>query len=119
MQTEEYKNQGDAGGMPDAMVQAVVERLKALADESRVRILLVLKHGPASVNELAQAVGLAQPSVSKHLGVLKQVGLLDVQRRGTTALYSIKDQTIFDLCSLVCAGVTRFKKEQHEALGIR
>ena len=105
--------------MPDAMVQAVVERLKALADESRVRILLVLKYGPASVNELAHAIGLAQPSVSKHLGVLKQVGLLDVERRGTTALYSIKDQTIFDLCSLVCAGVTRFKKEQHEALGIR
>lgn len=104
--------------MSDAMVQAVVERLKALADESRVRILLRLKQGPANVNQLAQTLGIAQPSVSKHLAILKNVGLLNVQRHGTAAIYSVKDQTIFDLCALICSGVTRFKKEQHQALGL-
>ncbi|GIW76935.1 MAG: transcriptional regulator [Phycisphaerae bacterium] len=104
--------------LSDAMIQAVVERLKALADESRVRILLRLKRGSASVNELAKTLGLAQPSVSKHLAVLKNVGLLEVQRHRTTAIYSIKDQTIYELCELVCSGVARFKKEEHQALGL-
>ncbi len=104
--------------MTDAMVARVVERLRAMADENRVRMLLHLKHGPASVNELASAIGINQPSVSKHLSVLKQVGIVDCQRRGTTASYFIKDETIFDLCALVCQGVRSFAAEQHEALGL-
>jgi DNA-binding transcriptional ArsR family regulator len=115
MPIEEYKNEA---AMTDLMVARVVERLRAMADENRVRMLLRLKHGPASVNELASAIGINQPSVSKHLSVLKQVGIVDCQRRGTTASYFIKDETIFDLCALVCQGVRSFANEQHEALGL-
>jgi len=115
MPIEEYKNEVMES---DAMVALVVERLRAMADENRIRLLLRLKKGPAGVGELAKEIGLAQPSVSKHLGVLKQVGLLDCERRGTAAIYSIKDQTIFELCSIVCDGVTRFVQEQHDALGL-
>lgn len=114
MQTKEYKNIE----MPDAMILRVVERLKALADEQRIRLLLRLKQGSAGVNELAGELEIAQPSVSKHLAILKQVGLLEVERRGTAAIYSVKDKTIFDLCSIVCAGVTEFVREQNDALGL-
>ncbi len=100
------------------MLMLVVERLRALADESRIRLLLRLKRGPASVGELARELGVAQPSVSKHLSVLKQAGLLDCERRGTAVIYSIRDQSIFELCSIVCDGVARFVREQHDALGL-
>lgn len=113
MQIKEYKN--DA--MSDVMITRVVERFRALADEPRIRLLLRLKRGGAGVSELAADLGIAQPSVSKHLAILRQVGLLDVERRGTSAIYSVKDKSIFDLCSIVCAGVTEFAREQHEALG--
>ncbi len=115
MLTEEYTKEPM---MPPAMVERVVERLKALADENRVRIILRLKHGHATVGELTDLLKIAQPSVSKHLAILKQAGLVEVHRKGTIAWYSIKDQTIFDLCAIVCDGVTRFAREQHDAMGL-
>lgn len=109
----EYKNQ-----MSDGMLVKVAGRFAALSDELRLRMLLRLKTGEASVNELSVELGVAQPSVSKHLAVLRQVGLVDVRRQGTSAIYFVKDRSIFDLCSLVCDGVARFATEQHQALGL-
>jgi DNA-binding transcriptional ArsR family regulator len=114
MLNREYKNEP----MSDAMIGRVVERLRALADESRVRLILRLKEGPATVGELSAAIGVAQPSTSKHLAILKHVGLVESARNGAAVTYRIRDQTIFDLCHIVCAGVTQFAREQHEALGI-
>lgn len=104
--------------MSDAMIARVVERLRALADGNRVRILLRLKQGPLGVGELADELGIGQPSVSKHLSVLKAVGLVDAERKGAAAFYSVRDPSIFQLCKLVCDGVTRFAQAEHAALGL-
>ncbi len=69
--------------MSDEMVGRVVERLRALADETRVRLLLRLKRGECNVTALAADLGVAQASVSKHLNVLRQVGIVAVRREGT------------------------------------
>jgi len=63
--------------------------LKALADRSRMRIvkaLLVKGHG---VNDIADELKLSQYNVSKHLRVLKQAGIVDVQPDGTRREYFI------------------------------
>jgi DNA-binding transcriptional ArsR family regulator len=115
MPKTEYKQLSE---MSDALVARVVERLRALADPARIRLLMRLKRGPASVGELAELLAIGQPSVSKHLAVLRQAGLVDVERRGTSAIYVVRDQTLFDLCAIVCEGVTRHAREEHEALGL-
>lgn len=100
------------------LIPKVVHRLRALADENRIRIILHLKNGPANVSTLTDGLRISQASVSKHLAVLRQAGLLDVERVGTQAVYRIRDKSIFDLCQLVCAGVVRFVQEEHAALSL-
>ena len=99
-----------------ALVPRVAERLKALADENRIRLLLQLRDGPQRVTDLASALGIAQASASKHLSVLRQAGLVAVQRRGTEAIYCVHDTSIFELCDLVCGGVQRHIEEQAAVL---
>jgi len=94
----------------------VVERLKALADENRIRILMRLRKGECKVTSLAEELNIAQASVSKHLAVLRQVGLVEVTRLGTTALYRVKDQSVFEMCELVCGGVIRHLEGEQRAL---
>jgi DNA-binding transcriptional ArsR family regulator len=94
----------------------VVERLKALADENRIRILMRLREGACKVTSLAEELDVAQASVSKHLAVLRQVGLVDVTRTGTTAVYRVKDESVFEMCELVCGGVIRHLQDEQKAL---
>jgi len=98
------------------MISCVVERLSALADGTRIRLLLLLKRGPANVNALTAELGVSQASVSKHLGILKGVGLVSVERKGAQSIYRIHDPTIFELCGLVCNGVKNHAREVHGAL---
>jgi len=96
----------------------VALRFAALADENRLRLLLRLKTAPANVTTLSDELGIAQASVSKHLAVLRQAGLLDVDRQGNQAFYSVRDQSVFDMCRIVCDGVVRFAQEEHAAMGL-
>lgn len=62
---------------------------KALASEPRRRILNHLVGGPMTVTEIAGKFDMALPSISKHLAVLKEAGLVQEQKRGQFVLYSI------------------------------
>lgn len=94
----------------------IVERLKALADENRIRILMRLREGECKVTSLAEELEIAQASVSKHLAILRQVGLVEVTRVGTTAWYRVKDESVFEMCELVCGGVIRHLQEEQRVL---
>ena len=62
----------------------------AIAEPRRREIIGLLTNGsPCSVGELVQAMQLAQPAVSKHLGVLRAVGLVTVQKMGKSRLYAL------------------------------
>lgn len=96
-----------------SLLPRVVERIRALGDETRVRLLLRLREGPANVSTLVDAVGAQQASVSKHLAVLRSAGLVDCRREGTQAVYSVLDQSVFELCGILCAGVVQqLEREQ-------
>jgi DNA-binding transcriptional ArsR family regulator len=98
------------------MIACVVERLSALADPTRIKLLLLLKRGPSNVNALTSELAISQASVSKHLAILKNVGIVTAERKGTQSIYQIHDPTIFDLCRLVCNGVMSHAREVHDAL---
>jgi ArsR family transcriptional regulator len=105
--------------LTDEMIPKVVERLRAIADESRVRLLLRLRRGHCNVSTLVIELGMNQASVSKHLSVLRQAGLVEVHRRGTQAVYRIRDDSVFDMCRIVCGGVVRHLKEEHALVANR
>ena len=98
------------------MIGRVAERLRAIADENRIRLLLALKEGEQTVGGLTELLGLGQASTSKHLGVLKVAGLVDCRKAGTQCWYRIKDPQVFEMCALVCAGVVRHIEAQQAAL---
>ena len=83
--------------------------LKALADPVRLRLLsLVALHadGEACVCDLNDAFDLSQPTISHHLKVLHEVGLLDRSKRGTWVYYAIRPDVLADVASLL-GGVGR------------
>ena len=98
------------------LLPGVVERMRALADENRLRLLMRLREGEANVTALTEELGIAQASVSKHLAVMRQVGIVEVTRQGTMAIYRVKDESVFEICEIVCGGVTRHMREEQSAL---
>ena len=61
----------------------------ALGDETRLNIVLYLKDGERCACELPKAVNRAQPTVSQHLKVLKEAGVLKSRRDGKKIMYSV------------------------------
>ena len=94
------------------MLERVVERLSAVADPSRIRLLLRLRDGEANVVTLSGELGIRQASVSKHLGVLRRVGLVQSRRAGTQAIYAIRDDSVFEMCKIVCDGVLKQRQKE-------
>lgn len=78
---------------------------KALADETRLKLLSLLAGapGPLCVCELEVGVDVSQPTVSHHLKVLREAGLLTSERRGTWMYYAINPQCVAALDVLVAA----------------
>lgn len=66
-----------------------VELFRALSDETRMRIMVLLSAGENCVCEIETALALSQTKVSRHLTVLKQAGLVSVRREGVWIYYSI------------------------------
>jgi len=66
---------------------------KALADRNRLRILKMLEVKPMCVCEITEVLGIAQPSVSRHLGILRDAGLLEDQKDGIWTVYSLGRST--------------------------
>jgi DNA-binding transcriptional ArsR family regulator len=65
------------------------DAFNAVAEPRRRQILDVLSGGEQPVNELVRRLGLAQPQVSKHLRVLREVGVVDVREDGRRRLYRL------------------------------
>ncbi len=78
--------------------------LKALADPVRLRLMsLIASHegGEACVCDLNDAFDLSQPTISHHLKVLHDAGLLTRQKRGVWVYYAVQAQALQDLAALI------------------
>ena len=67
---------------------------KALGDETRLKIVLMLNNQPRPVNEIVDFFNLSQPTISRHLAVLKQAGLVKAKRQSQQILYSLNEDNI-------------------------
>ncbi len=93
--------------LPDPLVDLIAQRFRCLGEPLRIKLLDRLREGEATVGELQQATGGSQQNVSKHLGVLLNAGMVSRAQIGNRASYAITDETVFELCELVCAGMRR------------
>ena len=73
--------------MPRSAV--AIDAFVAIAEPQRRKIIELLASRGRSVNDIAQALGLGQPQTSKHLKVLKDAGLVEVQVAGQQRIYSL------------------------------
>jgi DNA-binding transcriptional ArsR family regulator len=71
--------------------------LKAMAQEDRLLLLCQLIEGEHNVGELEAAVGLHQPSLSQHLGVLREEGLVSARREGKYMYYNLASVEVLSI----------------------
>ena len=98
-----------------ARAATTTDAFNAVAEPRRRQILDLLAGGEASVNKLVAALGVSQPQVSKHLRVLREVGLVDVRDEGRQRLYRLNGQTLKPIHDWVTA-YRRAWEERFEAL---
>jgi ArsR family transcriptional regulator len=87
--------------------ETLAARFKALADPTRLRLIsLVAAHedAEACVCELTDPVGLSQPTVSHHLKILVDAGILIREQRGKWAYYRLVPDTLADMASMIIPG---------------
>jgi len=84
--------------------EQIAPLLKALADPVRLRLMsMVASHegGEACVCDLTDGFELSQPTISHHLKVLHEVGLLDRSKRGVWVYYRVRSEALADLAALI------------------
>ena len=94
--------------IPADQADRIAPLLKAIADPVRLRLLsLVASHGDgeACVCDLNDAFDLSQPTISHHLKLLHEAGLLDREKRGVWVYYRVRGVALADLSALL-GGVT-------------
>jgi DNA-binding transcriptional ArsR family regulator len=77
-----------------ARAATTTDAFNAVAEPRRRQILDALAAGERPVNELVEALGLAQPQVSKHLRVLREVGVVRVREDGRRRLYRVNGRSL-------------------------
>jgi DNA-binding transcriptional ArsR family regulator len=71
--------------------------MHALSDESRRTVLEILRDHPATAGELADALPIARPGVSRHLRVLREAGLVEVQARAQQRIYRLRPEPLAEV----------------------
>lgn len=102
--------------LPEALVELIAQRFRLIGEPMRIRVLDALRDGPMTINELTEALGASQQNVSKHIGVLAQAGIVAREKDGNRVRCSIADQSIFELCQIVCGGLRLQVAELDELL---
>lgn len=88
---------------------AMAGRLKLMSHPERLLMLCRMDEGEVSVSELVELAGLSQSSVSQHLAMLREEGVVSIRGEAQTRFYSLKDpivrgviHTLCELCSGTC-----------------
>lgn len=102
--------------LPEPLVDLIAAKFQVIAEPMRIKLLDALRDGPATVNELTTVLGSSQQNASKHLGVLHRAGIVSRTKEGNSVRYAIADESVFELCELVCGGMRRQLAELDELL---
>jgi ArsR family transcriptional regulator len=99
-------------------LEMIAGRFHVLSEPIRLRLVNVLRNGEMSVNELTAALRTSQPNVSKHLKMLLDSGIVSREQRGNAVFYAIADETIFQLCDVVCASLEAKLRKQSKLFAV-
>jgi DNA-binding transcriptional ArsR family regulator len=100
-----------------ARAATTTDAFNAVAEPRRRQILDVLAGGERPVNDLVSQLGLAQPQVSKHLRVLREVGAVEVRGEGRRRLYRLNGEALKPIHDWV-ASYERTWSERFEQLDV-
>jgi len=81
--------------------QLEADLCSALADSTRILILYALAEKSQNVTEITRELNIAQPTVSRHLKILREHGLVHAQRSGTTIIYHLSDKRIIEAMDIL------------------
>jgi len=96
----------DTSNLTQEIAVLHAELCSALAEPTRLLVLYMLAEEPCNVSELTQKLAIPQPSVSRHLRVLREGGLVRTTRQGQSVLYELTDRRVIDALDLL-RGVLR------------
>jgi len=74
---------------------------KTLANPIRLAILHTLKDGEKNVNDLTDTIGISQSNLSQHLALMRQIGIVNTRKQGTSVFYSVTNPKINEACDTV------------------
>lgn len=83
------------------VLQLHAEICAGLADPNRIMILYALSDGPHNVTEICNTLGMPQPSVSRHLKILRERRMVTTERMGTIVNYSLADERLIEALDLL------------------
>ena len=75
--------------------------LKALAHPTRIQLLHLIKEQYPCVKAMEEAMGIAQPNISQHLSLLRNIGIVEAERNGNHVCYRIKNDTVMKLLNVL------------------
>ena len=87
------------------LAELIAARLRVIGDPIRLRILDLLRDEELTVSEVTERLGTSQQNASKHLGILLQAGIVARRKQGNSAIDSIADPGVYELCEQVCGGL--------------
>ena len=73
----------------------------AISEPNRILLLYAIKEKPRNVNSLAEALEISQPAASRHLKVLKERGLIQANREGSSVIYTLTDDRLIQALDLL------------------
>jgi len=84
----------------DELQMKAAKVLKVLGDQNRVKIIELLRNGELCQCEIIPLIGQSQPTVSRHLNLLEEHGILESRKDGVKVLYQIRDPRILELIEI-------------------
>jgi len=81
---------------------------EGVGDPKRLRLLYLVADHPRKVSELTELLGVSQPTVSHHLRILRDRGLVEAHKEGTTVYYSLSNPRILEALDMMRAIVAQF-----------
>jgi len=101
-----------ADSLREEVVRLHAQVCSGLADPNRILIIYSLAQGPRNVNDIANTVELLQPTVSRHLKILRERGIVRAERDGQTINYRLSDTRIIQALDLLRATLADQLRDQ-------
>ena len=101
--------------LPLEGLEDVASFFQVLSEPTRLQILNLLREGERNVGDLAQLCGFTAANISRHMTLLMKHGLVARESRGLNVYYHIADQSIYDLCDVVCNSIAcRWERDRQK-----